>query len=264
MKIGTLDGVLTARGQKIPWEDLYRMAGELGFDGLELGVHRDYDKSQLWETKGREQLNSVSKETGVPTSSICLHSYWIYSFASPEEETRKRAQRIAEEGAVAVAEMGAKNILIPLTCPSEVDDATARKRWIEGISAAAPAAESAGAVFCLENVGKSFANRPEDIVDLVDAVNSPAVQVYYDPGNAVHGDLDPLKGISLLGKRIAHIHVKEVGGTYLGEGKVPWGQIIPSLRDVGYDGWLIFETASTEDPRHAAAKNLAWIRKLIS
>ena len=118
-------------------------------------------------------------------------------------------------------------------------------------------------VFCLENVGQAFANEPGDIAPVVDDVGSPSVQVYYDPGNAVHTDLDPLAGISLLGSRIKHAHVKEVGGTYLGDGKVPWPAILAAFRDVGYDGWLIFETASTEDPLEAARKNLEAMRSYL-
>jgi sugar phosphate isomerase/epimerase len=156
--------------------------------------------------------------------------------------------------------MGARNILIPLTCPKEVEVENAQTRWIQGMKNAAPAAEKAGVVFCLENVGQAFANKPEDIAAVVDQIGSPAVQVYYDPGNAVHTGLDPLAGIAILGERIKHAHVKEVGGTYLGEGTVPWPQILKAFRKVGYDGWLIFETASTDDPKDAARRNLEAMR----
>jgi len=263
MRIGTLDGVLVGKKGPIPWSTLYQTARDLGFEGLELGVGPTYDSSELWSPEGRKALKGVSASTGVLTPSICIHSYWNYSFASPDPEVRARARRIAEEAALAAAEMGAKNILVPFTCPTGVDDNTARARWIEGVKAAAPAAVSNGVVFCLENVGKTFANAPKDIVSVVDAIGSPAVQVYYDPGNAVHNDMDPLEGIRTLGKRIRHVHVKEVKGTYIGEGIVPWPLIIAELRKVGYDGWLILETASTDDPNTAAAKNLKTLKSLI-
>lgn len=263
MKIGILDSVLGGKEKRIIWEALYQIAGKLGFEGLELGVKAGYEQTQLWKKGGRERLLKASRKNEVLTPSICLHSYWLYSFASPDKKIRIRAQTIAKEAALAAAEMQAKNILVPLTCPEGVEDTVARKRWREGIASCAVAAESQGVFFCLENVGQSFARQPQDIINIVDAINSPAVKVYYDPGNAVIGGLDPLKGISLLGRRIRQIHVKEHQGTYLGDGIVPWPKIIEHLQEIDYDGWLVLETNCTEDPRRAAKKNLERLEKII-
>lgn len=263
MKIGTLDSVLVGKGDHIPWETLYQTAKEAGFEGLELGVAANYDETQLWNKDGRQLLVKASQENRIFTPSICLHSYWFYSFASPDEEIRLHARRIAEEASLAAGEMGAENILIPLTCPKGVEDTVARKRWIEGVASCAGAAESRDVFFCLENVSQPFARQPQDIINIVDTINSPAVKVYYDPGNAVMDGLDPLEGISLFGKRIRQVHVKEHKGTYLGDGIVPWSRIIEDLREIGYDGWLILETDPTKDPQGAAKKNLERLKKLI-
>ena len=263
MRIGTMDGVLSGAYGEFTWNDLYQIAQALGFEGIELGVGRDYDQTALWDKSGRRDLLELSQDTGVATSSICLHSYWHYSFAHPDEAVRQRARSLAQEAAKAASELEAENILIPLTNPDGVDDATARDRWVEGISAVAGAAESAGVRLCLENVGKSFGNTPEQICGIVDAVGSPAVQVYYDPGNALHSGLDPVKGIELLGARIAQVHVKEVGGALLGDGHAPWSEILATLGQIGYDGWLTLETDPTDDPPGAAMRNLATLQEML-
>ena len=263
MKIGAMDRVLTGKGDSINWDIHYDIAKDLGFDGVELGVGVGYDQTQLWNQTGRRNILNLSQQTGVATSSICFHSYWHYSFAHPTAAIRLRARQIAQEAALAAAELGAKHILIPLTCPEGVQEATARERWVEGMQSCAEAAESNGVFFCLENVGSSFGNTPQQISEIVDAIHSPAVKVYYDPGNAVHSGLDPLQGIDLLGKRIGQVHVKEVGGKLLGEGRVPWPQIIAGLSRIEYNGWLILETDPTDDPRGAALRNLGTLRKLI-
>ncbi len=154
MHIGALDSVLTGKWNAMDWDIYYDIAQRLGFDGIELGVGEKYDETQLWDKNGRRRLLNLSRQSGVVTSSVCLHSYWNYSFAHPEAAVRQRARRIAQEAAPIAAELGAKHILIPLTCPKEVDDATARARWLEGIGSCAQAAEAAGVFFCLENVGK--------------------------------------------------------------------------------------------------------------
>jgi sugar phosphate isomerase/epimerase len=262
IRIGALDSVISGKDD-LSWEQVYYRTGELGIEGVELGVGEDYDQTELWDFEGRQRLLGFSKATGVLTPSICLHSYWTYSFASEDDATRKRAGKLAKEAAVAAKEMGAKNILIPFTNPDSVDDELARERWVAGVKNAASAAEDAGVVFCLENVGTSFADKPEDIITIVDAIDSPAVKVYYDPGNAIRSENDPLQAIALLNKRIGQMHVKEVRGDYLGDGIVPWSKIIRAIHDIDYKGWLILETKSTDDPKSAAQRNLETIRGLL-
>ena len=265
MKIGTLDGVLAGKN-KTPWEGLYPMARRLGFEGLELGVGGDYDKTQLWSKEGRAKLLQCSRETGVATCSICLHSYWTYSFANPDAAVRSRAAAIAREAAAAAAALGAANILIPLTDAKGVDDATCRDRWIEGMRSCASAAESEGVVFCLENVSRHYANEHKDVLAIVAGIDSPAVQIYFDPANSLYAGLDPLPAIPLFAGRIRQLHVKDVRdgkAAHLGEGLVPWPKVLAGLAAIRYDGWLVLETESDGDPEGSARKNLATLKKLI-
>jgi hexulose-6-phosphate isomerase len=262
-KIGAIDNVLTGEKRALAWDDYYPLAQSLGFEGIELGVGADYDQTQLWDKGGRARLLDLSKETGVATPSICLHSYWHYSFANPDPAIRERAGRIAREAAEIAAELGARHILIPLTCPEGVEIETAQARWIEGVRGCAGAAAACGVVFDLENVGQAFGNTPAQIMAMVQAIDSPAIKVYYDPGNAVASGLDPQEGIETLGSYIGQVHVKEIGGKLLGEGRVPWPQLIPVLKQVGYEGWLVLETHPTDDPKAAAQANLNTLRQLI-
>jgi hexulose-6-phosphate isomerase len=262
-KIGAIDNVLTGEKRAMAWDGYYPLAQSLGFEGIELGVGAEYDQTQLWDKAGRARLLNLSQQTGVVTASICLHSYWTYSFADPDPAVRDRAGRIAREAAEIAAELGARHILLPLTYPEGIEAATAQARWIEGVGACAGAAAACGVVFDLENVGRSFGNTPQQIIAMVEAIDSPAVAVYYDPGNAVASGLDPQQGIEALGSHIGQVHVKEIGGKLLGQGRVPWPQLIAALKKVGYEGWLVLETDPTDDPKAAAQANLNTLRQLI-
>jgi L-ribulose-5-phosphate 3-epimerase len=262
-RIGALDSVLSGRG-KMTWNRLYRRAGELGFEGMELGAGKDYDRTELWKAEARKRLRDSAEKAGVLTPSICLHAFWNFSFAAEDPANRGRAGRLAREAAFAARDMGARNILIPLTNPDSVEPGLARERWISGLKEAAGTAEECGVAFCVENVEIPFADGPEDIAAVVDAVGSPAVGVYYDPGNAVRSGHDPLAAIPKLGGRIRQIHVKEIRGIYLGEGAVPWPGILEALRGIGYSGWLMLETEATADPKTAAKRNLETMRKLLA
>ncbi len=257
MQIGILDGSLN-----LPWEKLFAEAARLGFDGVELGVGQDYDKTKLWNAVGRRELISLSQTSGVAIASICLHSYWHFSFASADAIVQKAAAKIATDAASIASELGAKNILIPITHAKDVPDDKAKDRWIDRVRQVAPTAEKAGVTFCLENVGQSFAKTAEQVAAIVNAIHSPAVKVYYDPGNAVSGGFDPIHEITYLDQLIGQVHIKD-NADLLGQGQVPIRDVIASLKKIKYNGWLVFETRATADPPKAQAANLAYLKSLL-
>jgi sugar phosphate isomerase/epimerase len=258
MKIGVLASVLQGE-----WDDVYKRAADLGFEGVELDVWIDYVKKDLWNLQGQVKLKRKAQEAGISTPSTCIHAFWKTSPASDDQNEQEQARILIQEAIQATAGVGATNILIPLTCPKGVDERCARQRWIEMVKQVAPEAENAGVVICLENVNQPFANHPREVCQVVDAIGSPAVKTYFDPANAVQSEIDPIEAISLLGNRIAQVHTKEYGGTYIGEGTVPWKEIIAELKKCGYDGWLVFETEPTDNPTEAAKKNLEYIKTQV-
>lgn len=258
-KVGVLDSVL-----QVEWDDLFDAAARLGFNGVELGVRRDYASTALWSEAGRKRLLKRSQDAGIPVASICLHSYWQLSFATPEPEIQAEARRLAREAAAIAAEFGAKAILIPVTNAPNTTNGEAMERWTAGMTDVARAGVEHGVSFGLENVSPSFVKGAHDIVQIVDKVLSPAVGVYYDPGNAISVGNDPVAEIDALGPRIVQVHVKASGGTYLDEGKARWDVILQALQDVEYSGWYVFETKPTEQPLEAAERNLKVFKGVLN
>jgi len=257
MRIGAMDGAL---GQ--PWPDLFQFAAELGFEGVELGVGADYADTMLWSPEGQRELKALAAEAGVQIASVCVHAFWQISFSNPDEQVRTRAGQMAREAAAAAAAVGAKVLLFPVTSDEGVSPEDGKQRWVEGMKGCGQAAEEQGVIFGLENVGRSPAKTAAALAETVDAISSPAVKAYYDPGNAVWGGLDPVPEIKHLGARIAQVHIKDPGGDLLGQGKADLPAVIAALKEVGYDGWLILETSATDDPRAAGKHNLEYLRKL--
>ena len=258
MKIGSMDGSLAQ-----PWERLFEVAAKIGFEGVELGVGENYSQTKLWKEEGRQELKALSKASNVVIASICIHSYWRFSFAGSEGKISRTAHEIAEEAAAIAHEVGARNLLIPVTSAEGVTAEEARKRWIEGIKSCADTAEGYGVVYALENVGQPFATTGKQLASIVDEINSPAVKVYYDPGNAIYKNLDPLEDIRVLGGRISQIHMKDPGGDHLGEGKMDIPSVIKALKAINYNGWIMLETPETDDPIKASEMNLKYLRRLL-
>ncbi len=86
-------------------------------------------------------------------------------------------------------------------------------------------------------------------MEFLDALGDDRLGVLWDPGNSVFSgwDAEPFPRDYALGReRIRHVHVKDPDGTNgyvgLGDGDLPWTDIIETLRTDGYTGWLSLET----------------------
>jgi L-ribulose-5-phosphate 3-epimerase len=258
MKFGTRTGVL-----KLPPERAFHAAQQIGFDGIELDLARDYQQDLMWTAEGRQRLLDLAGETGVEVSSVCLGALWGQTFAADDAGARERAREIVTSAAAFTPQLGTKVILVPIVGVEGQDDATGVERWIEGLRACAPAAEASGAILALENVGRSPAKSAPAIAGLLEAVDSPAVRVYYDVGNGTSLGFDPIAELKLLGDRIAQVHIKGARSAQLWENTLDMAAVARTLKEIGYDGYLVFETRATEQPTEDAARNLALLRDYI-
>jgi len=125
-------------------------------------------------------------------------------------------------------------------------------------------AADAGVVIGLEN-----SLGPADNKKLVDLVGHPAVGVYYDPHNMDyygHGD-QAIPGIQLLGRdRICMVHVKNGNQLIEEPGPIDWPAALAALRQIGYQGWYVYETghASTEDAVADTKRNNQFLKRHCS
>jgi L-ribulose-5-phosphate 3-epimerase len=219
-----------------PYPDVIRNSGKLGFDGVELDIGADYEQNMLWDEGGRAEIERLLTEAGVELASLCLGTFWTYSFANPDAAVRARAQGFTADAIQWCAALGGKLILVPITTGAEV---------------------------CLaaENVGRGSGQTAEALLEIADGVASPAVQVYYDFGNGLSLGGDPVAEIEALGRRIVQVHAKDPRGEYMGEGRVDMAAVKKALDGIGYDSYLVLETPPTDDPVAAAARNLKFLRE---
>lgn len=254
MKIGIRNGSLG-----MGWEEAFAAAGELGFDGVELDVPRDYGELPLFDAAGREKLTALAEKAEL--GSVCIGALWGVSPASPDEKVRAEAEDVLRRTIDGCNELGAGVILAPITGVEGEEREAMRSRWVETLKRVAPLAEEKQVAVCIENCGGKFRTTAPDQASIVDAVGNDWVKAYFDMANSRAFDADPAEGIRLLGKNLGAVHVKDTGGNMLGKGEVDFASVRAALNDVGYDGWLILETPGGEDPKESARLNLEFTRK---
>jgi sugar phosphate isomerase/epimerase len=154
-------------------------------------------------------------------------------------------------------------ILVPIVGVENQEAAVGVARWAEGLRACAPVAEQSGATLALENVGRSPARSAPSMLEIIEAVGSPAVKTYYDVGNATSFGYDATEELKLLAQQVAQVHIKGARSAQLWENTLDMGAVARTLKEIGYDGYLVFETQATENPSEGAARNLRLLRGYI-
>ena len=258
VKYGTRPGCI-----KATTETAFPEAAKLGFDGVEPDLGRDYRNDLLWTSAGRKRVLDLAKESGVEVSSICLGALWGQTFASDDSADREKAAEIVSEAARWTPELGTKVILVPIVGVEEQTPSIGVDRWIEGLRKVAPAAEASGAILALENVGRSPARSAPEIANMLDAVGSPNVKAYYDVGNGTSFGFDAVEELKLLGERVAQVHVKGARSAQLWENTLDFDAVAKTLKDLSYDGYLVFETRATEQPAEDLERNLTLLKQHV-
>jgi len=162
-------------------------------------------------------------------------------------------------------------------------------------------AESAGVKLGFENCpmlftadewpgGKNLAHSPAVWRRLLEAFDSTAVGLNYDPSHLVWQMIDPIKPLREFGRRVVHAHAKDtcvdreklddVGilatpnayqhAAIPGRGEVDWPAFVRTLREVGYDGPVCVEVedrdfeGSLESRKEALRQSAAFLQPLLA
>ncbi|NOZ23312.1 MAG: sugar phosphate isomerase/epimerase [Planctomycetes bacterium] len=127
--------------------------------------------------------------------------------------------------------------------------------FYENMARAGDAAAERGVTICIETHGGLTGTVPSSLA-LMKRLNHPNIRIGYDPANIdFYEGASPVDGLEKLVPYIGHVHAKDhVGGKdcrdfpNVGEGDVPYAEILPTLRSGGYEGHISIERAPGETP----------------
>lgn len=88
---------------------------------------------------------------------------------------------------------------------------------------------------------------------LLRRIDHPACGAVYDSHHAHIEERAPATAIGALDGVLTHVQLSESHRGVLGTGQVRWRETFAALRAAGYDGWLVVEAFSRQDPQFGAA-----------
>lgn len=230
------------------WRDFYSMAKDLGFDGIEL--HNVGD--DLFEGRNAPFSMQELPRTARRLRELGLSIPCIDAVCNMADASKLTENCIDTEDFIAIAsKLGTPYIRIYASAqkgktPTEEDDAV-----VEYLKKMLPVAEKAGVVLLIETVGiYADTSRLCDILNLFASDNLAALWDMHHPYRCFGESAE--KTVQNLGAYIRHVHVKDsvvVGGEVqfrlMGEGDVPFDEMMNALRSVNYDGFISFEWIPT-------------------
>lgn len=234
------------------------MARDIGLDGVQVSLGTRANNMWLRRTAVQKQYRQTAARTGMTICSLAIGDLNHVPLMS-----EPRAAIWVADSIKVAQDLSVPNILLAFFLKGELkqDHPEDMRRVTEVLQELAPRAEQAGVVLGIE----SYLSL-EGHLRILNAVNSPAVQVYYDFYNAhATKGYDYHQDVTTLGRdRICEVHFKE-GPHYLGTTGIPdWAAVTATLRNIRYDGWVVLETSCpTGDPTADTRKNLAYAQGLF-
>lgn len=262
MRYGAMDGSL-GRGKQ-PARSVLAIAREAGLDGVEVCLRGDYADDSLWTVSGARSVAAAARALGLEIPSLALLMLNQGSLAG-DDPTRERARGIVRHAIDLAHELGAGIILLPFFGVGKIDGEAGIARVVDDLRSLAPAAAARGVKLGIETTLPA-----PTVVDVLRAVDSPAVTNYFDVANAVWLGYDPIAELETLNaaNALPRIHLKDIqdqpGDRAPGEGRVPYPLVGKALRRLGYDGYLVFETPATDAPVDAARRHHSFIAGLLA
>ena len=147
------------------------------------------------------------------------------------------------------------------TVPKGDSEDAAFSRVVEGLHTVLPHAAERGVTLALENHG-GITERPEQLLKIVRAVESPNFGVNLDTGN-FRGE-DPYADLEQLAPYAVTVQVKtEVAPGGGRKQPADLARIVRILRDARYSGYVVLEHEAAEDPLKAIPGHIQTLRSLI-
>ena len=256
--LGIMQGRLTStlgRGiQFFPfeeWKEEFKAAQEIGIDEIEwIFDYPDYQKNPLWTEEGRNEINTIIRDTGVKVHAVC----WDYFMRRPFYKCESSdAFRVLEENKViiqkvleAMGEMEADLIEIPMVDDSSVKNENEEESAITFIRWVCDAAEKYGIIVGLET---DFP--PEKFSRFLNQIGKDNIVANYDSGNSSGLGYNHREELICLGNYVYNVHIKDRvkgnGTVALGTGSADFDEVFGTLKEIGYKNSFILQAARGKD-----------------
>ncbi|MEZ6038181.1 MAG: sugar phosphate isomerase/epimerase family protein [Planctomycetota bacterium] len=223
------------------------------YDGAELPVVGATDDEIAW-------MRRTCLEHGLAATAVGF-AVADANPLDPEPAGRARAVEHLSNLCEKAAALGADVLAGPIhsaygVWTEQPPTADERARCIDVLRAAGEHAARCGVRLAVEPLNRFesyFLNTAADCAALVRDVAHPYVTGVMDTHHAHIEEGDVAAAIAAMGGTLGHVQLSENHRGVPGRGQVPFDRVLAALDGIGYDGWLVVEAFSRQDPGFGSA-----------
>lgn len=244
------------------WRDGIRMAGELGYDGVELAVR---DPLEIDSKTAMRVLHDARLEvSALGTGQAYLKDG--LSLTHDDKGMRTRAIERLEAHIRLAGQLGTKVIVGLLRGRIVRDRSTTDARLEDALRRPLELADLMNVPILLEAINRyetDYLPRIEDVLEVVERLGSPVLGVLADTFHMNIEETSLAAALRRAGSRLRHVHVADSNRLAPGWGHVDFSIVVQTLQEMDYDGFLSAEILPRPDPISAARQAVACLRPLM-
>ena len=259
------------------WDCTARRAMQFALDHEIFGV--EFGSPTFWPDNMSDDEKLFVRESAA-SNEISLSIHHIHRGVAPaSHDSDRRAKHLAElEATLNLAyQIGARPIVLhpgPVDAPRiDIDNPPesvrleALKHLTDFVSNAEKTARETGTVICLENLVHTPGNGGlsyQELADIVESVDSPAVRITLDTGHAHLSD-GVSQAFEVFGSNVRHIHMHDSDGKVdhfeVGEGEIDLESVKSQLSDFRFT--LALETQRSDDGEAGTLRSRDRLKRLL-
>jgi sugar phosphate isomerase/epimerase len=248
-----------------PISESFARASRYGYDGIEIHLRHPHDVKwdEVVELTRRYALPVTTLGTGMAAGMDGL------TFSDPSSGIRSQAvERVKRH--IELAERLASAVTIGLLNGNLGDNiseaAKRRENHVACLEACCRSAADAGVSLLLEPLNRyecDWFNTTEDALSLIERTGAPNLKYLADTFHMNIEERDIAASIRRAGSALGYVHLVDSNRCGPGQGHLPFREVLNTLVDIGYDGYLSFECLPKPDVNRALKDSLSYVNNIL-
>jgi len=252
LKIGLYEKAIPLQ---LTWPEKFRVLKDAGYNFLELSIDGVEPRIQRlnWTDDEIYAIRRASEQADVPIITMALTANRYYPLGDMDKDVRERGLAIVRRGIDIARKMGIRLIQIAAyDVYGKQGTFETDRLFRSSIKELEKYAAANAVMLSLEVMDVPYANTTESIINFIQEVDSPWLQIYADIANIAAGGNNPVTDVPKGGKHIICVHLKDATPgcsreVPFGTGIVDFKACFQMFMDLNYSGLYVVEMWSKEE-----------------
>jgi sugar phosphate isomerase/epimerase len=248
----------------LPFRQAIAKAATLGADAVEIDARSEINLSELTQT-GIREIRKLLEDHRLRVCAVTFQTRYGYQV---RDELSRRVEATKQMLSVAY-KLGAFVVVNYVGRVPEAEDDPDWPLLVETLADIGRHGQRVGATLC----ARTGAERGEDLARLIKTLPAGSLGVDFDPGALIMNGHSPREALTALGPHVRHVHardaVRDVSQgrgleTRLGEGAADFPELLGSLEEHQYRGYLTIERENARNADVEIGAAVKYLRKLFA